>query len=170
MAEALGRNPCLCLYPREQPAQILCARNVPLSLGQSAHGACAQLLHRRCFGQGQENAGLQRPAPHRLGRLRPACRKRCHQAQYPPCQLDLFQHCQHARPDEAPWLQLRLGKRARHLPSRILPLGTALLHQIPGKGPALQKGCPPELVSFLPHRACQRTGRGRLLLALRHAR
>ena len=129
MAEALGRNPCLCLYPREQPAQILCARNVPLSLGQSAHGACAQLLHRRCFGQGQENAGLQRPAPHRLGRLRPACRKRCHQAQYPPCQLDLFQHCQHARPDEAPWLQLRLGKRARHLPSRILPLGTALLSE-----------------------------------------
>ena len=58
----------------EEPwqAQILCPGNVPLSLGADSHGPCAQLHHRRRGGPVQAHAGLQRPAPHGLGRLRHA--------------------------------------------------------------------------------------------------
>ena len=77
---------------RHQPAPLLRAGHVPLPLGRPAHGPPGGVLGRRRDRQAEADAGLQRAAPHRLGRLRPAGRERGHQARGPPQALDLPEH------------------------------------------------------------------------------
>ncbi len=105
---------------RSRSAQILCAGDVPLSVGAPAHGPCAQLRHGRRGRPLQARARLQRAAPHGLGRLRPAGRERRHGARRRSGGLDLRQHRRHARRAEAAGPVDRLVARVRHLRSGLL--------------------------------------------------
>ena len=68
-------------------------------------------------------------------------------------------------------LQLRLVARGHHLRARILPLEPVVLSEDAGARPGLSQESAGQLVSRVRHRAGQRAGGGRLLLASRrHAR
>ena len=64
-------------------------------------------------------------------------------------------------------LQLRLGPRSLHLRARILSLEPVVLPQDAGARPGLPQKGAGQLVSQMRHRAGQRAGGGRLLLASR---
>ena len=158
MAGPLAGGKRLCLQRQERQAQVLCAGDVSLPFGQHPHGPCAQLRHWRRGGAHQAHAGLQRAAPHGLGRLWPAGGKRGHQTPHPSRPLDLRQHRQHARPAPTPGLFLRLVERSRHLPAGILPLGTDVLSAPAGKRSGLPQEGRAELVPLLPYGTGQRAG------------
>ena len=75
--------------------QVLLPVDVPVPLGPAAHGACAQLHHRRRAGALHAHAGLQRAAAHGLGRLRPAGRERRHGQRRAAGEVDARQHRLH---------------------------------------------------------------------------
>ena len=97
----------------------------PYPSGPHPHGACAQLHHRRRGGPLQADAGLQRPAPHGLGRLRPAGGKRRHRARgltRPSGPTTTSPTC---GASSSAGLQLRLGPGAGHLRSATTTAGSS---------------------------------------------
>ena len=103
-------------------AEVLLPVDAAVPFRTAAHGARAQLHHRRRAGALPAHAGLQRAAAHGLGRLRPAGRERRHQQRRAAGAVDAAEHRAHARAAQVPWLRHRLAARARHLRSAVLPL------------------------------------------------
>ena len=81
--------------------------------------------------------------------------------------VDASQHRDHEDADEAARLQLRLVARSHHLPARILPLESVVLPEAVRKRLGLPQEEQGQLVSEVRHRARQRAGRERPLLAAR---
>src|SRR3546814_20925453 len=75
VAAGLGRTPGLSRRSRSGPAEILCPRDVSLSVGTYPYGPRAQLHTGRRGRALQTRARLQRTASDGLGRLRPAGRE-----------------------------------------------------------------------------------------------
>ena len=76
VAEGLGGGGSSSRPQRRPAAEILRARDVPLSVGAHPYGPCAQLHDGRRGGALQARQGLQRAASDGLGRVRPAGRER----------------------------------------------------------------------------------------------
>ena len=89
--------------------EVLRAGDAALSLRRAAHGARAQLLHRRRAGALHVDARLQRAASHGLGFVRPAGGECRHREQHAAARLDAAQHRHDEAADEAPRLRLRLA-------------------------------------------------------------
>ena len=85
----------------------------------------------------------------------------------PPREWTLAQHRQHEGADEAPRLRLRLVARSHHLPARLLPLEPVVLPEDVRARPGLSQEEQGELVPEVRHRARQRAGGRRQLLAPR---
>ncbi len=168
MAGALAREPGLRSGRGSVQAQVLLPRDVRVSLGPCPRGTRAQLHHRRRGGAPEAPAGLQRAAPVRVGRVRPAGGERRHQERHPSRDLHAREHRAHEGAVAAPRHQLRLGARAGHVPARLLPLEPVAVHPHVRARPGLSPPLDRELVSGRPHGAGQRAGRRRRLLALRH--
>jgi hypothetical protein len=81
--------------------------------------------------------------------------------------VDPREHREHADAAPAHGHLLRLGPGARHLRSRLLPLGAARLHPHVRARARLQEALDRQLVPVLPDDSRQRAGRGGPLLALR---
>ena len=114
-------------HGRPRAAQVLLPGDAAVPLGRHPRRPRAQLLHHRRGGALQADARLQRPAPHRLGRARPARGERRHQERRPPRELDPREHRLHEAPAPAAGLQLRLEPRDRHLRPRVLPVEPVVL-------------------------------------------
>ena len=87
------------LVPRRsktaRQAEVLLPVDVPVPVGQAAHGARAQLHHRRRAHPLPPHARLQRAAADGLGRVRPARRERRDGEQRAAGEVDLRQHRLH---------------------------------------------------------------------------
>ncbi len=149
-------------------AQVLLPGDAALSQRPAAHGPRAQLLHRRRARALHVDARLQRPAPHGLGRLRSARRKRRPQEQHAAARVDARQH----RADEA----CRCAASASATTGRT-EVTTCLpdyyrwnqwfFLKMFERGPRLPQTEQGQLVPRVRHRPRQRAGRRRLLLASR---
>ena len=124
----LGGEPHLCSQNRPGARKILLPVDVPLPLRAAAHGARAQLHHRRRHRPLPADARQKRAATDGLGRLRHARRKRGDEPPGCPRHLDLQQYRLHEKPAESAGLCHRLVARNRDLQTRLLPLGTMALH------------------------------------------
>ena len=82
-------------------AEVLLPGDAALPVGRHPRRPRPQLLHHRRGGALQADARLQRPAPDRLGRARPARRERRHQARRPSREVDARQHRGHEAPAPA---------------------------------------------------------------------
>ena len=167
-----GAGPRPRLRGTEDPARpkFYCLEMLPYPSGDIHVGPRPQLLHHRRGRPLQADARVQRPAPDRLGRPRPARRERRHQAGRPSREVDARQHRGHEAAAPAPRLQLSLEPRDRDLRPRVLPLEPVVLpaharagHRLPGEGAG-------QLVPVLPDRARQRAGRGRARAGAARAR
>ncbi len=97
-------------------AQVLRPRHVPLPLRRRPPRRPPRGLHRHRHRRPHEaHAGLQRPPPDGLGRLRSARRARRGARGPPPGRDHRAQHRHLPPPDQAPRLLLRLGPRGQHL-------------------------------------------------------
>ena len=83
VAGALGRDPGVRGDRRSQQAEVLLPRDVRVPVRARARRPRPQLHHRRRGRAPEAAAGLQRAAPVRVGRLRPAGRERGHQERHP---------------------------------------------------------------------------------------
>ena len=101
-AEKMGRRAYFQRLRRRFQTQILLPLHVPLPQRQAAHGACAQLHHRRRIEPLQTLKRLQRHAAYGLGRVRHAGGKRGDEKQRRPRRLDLRQHRIHENPAQKP--------------------------------------------------------------------
>ncbi len=170
MAAALGCGPRnVCGRARNlRQAQVLRAGDAALPQRPVAHGTRAQLLHWRRARPPHVDARLQRAASHGVGCLWAAGRERRAQAQYPSARVDALEHRRHEGADGAARPGLRLGHRGHHLPARVLPLEPVVLPPHVREGPGLPQKEQGELVPGVRHRAGQRAGGQRLLLAARN--
>ncbi len=156
--------------PDDPRPQQVRARHVPVPLRRPAHGSRRGVRARRRRRAVLGAARLQRHAPHRLGRLRPARRERRHQARPGPARLDLRQHRAAEGVDAALRVLLRLGPRAADVRPGVLQLEPVAVPALLRAGPGLPQAEPGQLVPERPDGAGQRAGRRRPLRALRHAR
>ncbi len=129
-----------------------------------AEAYAARRRHRAVLGA----ARLRRPAPDRLGRLRPARGERRHQAGRGPARVDAAEHRAAEGVDAPLRLQLRLGPRPGHVRARVLPLEPVAVPAPARAGPGLPPPEPGQLVPAGPDRAGQRAGRAGPLRAVRH--
>ena len=149
-----------------RPSEILCAGDVPLSVGQHPHGPCPQLCDGRRRGAVQARAGVRRAAPDGLGRLRHAGRERGDGARHPSQGLDLFQHRHDARAAETAGPVAGLVARVRHLRPGVLRQAAGLVPGAVSTRPGLSQGRGRQLGPGRQHRPGQRTGDRRPRLAL----
>ena len=149
--------------------EVLLPVDVPVPLRPAAHGARAQLHHRRRARALHAHAGLQRAAADGLGCLRAAGRERRHQQQRAAGEVDAREHRLHARADEVARLRDRLGARVRHLRSRLLPLEPVAVPAHAREGHRLPQDRGRQLGPGRPDRARQRAGHRRARLAHRRA-
>ncbi len=154
----------------EDPSKpkFYCPRDVRLPVRARARRARPQLHHRRRRRAAEAAAGVQRAPSLRMGRVRAARRERGDQERHPSRDLHARQHRPHEGAVAAPGDQLRLGTRARHLPARLLPLEPVAVHAHVRARPGLPPPLDGELVPGRQHRAGQRAGDRRRVLALRH--
>ena len=167
VAAAVDRVARVRSRDRSGAAEVLLPRDVRVPVRPRARRARAQLHHRRRDGAHEAHARLQRAAPVRVGRVRPAGRERGHQDRHAPREVDARQHRAHEGAAPAPRHQLRLGPRDRDLPARVLQVQPVDLPQDVRARDRLPQALDGELVPELPDRARQRTGRRRRVLALR---
>ena len=111
-------------------------------------------------------ARLRRPAPDRLGLLRPARGERGDQARHAPGRLDLREHRDAGRSFRRYALSLRLDPAAAHLRPGVLPLDAVAVPALYERGLAYRRRLR-QLVPARPDRAGQRAGHQRPLRALR---
>ena len=136
--------------------------------GPRARRPRPQLHHRRRDGAHEADARLQRAAPVRLGRVRPAGGERRDQDRHAPRDVDARQHRPHERAAAAARHQLRLGARDRDLPARLLQVQPVDLPEDVRARAGVPQALDGQLVPGRQHRAGQRAGHRRRLLALRH--
>ena len=167
LAEALDREQALRGPGRRLAAQVLRARDVPLSLGPHPHGPCAQLHHGRRHRPLPPRAGLQRAASHGLGRLRHAGRECRHRARRPSQVLDLREHRHHARQLKSMGLALDWSREIATCDPAYYRHEQAMFIDFLQGGPGRAQGLDGELGPGRPHGAGQRAGDRRPRLALR---
>ena len=148
-------------------AEILRAGDAAVSQRHPAHRPHPQLRDRRRAGALQVDARLQRAAPHGLGRFRTARRKRGHRQPAASARLDARKHRRHEEDAPALRVQLRLGLRGLHLRAGVLSLEPVVLPEDAGARHGVSQGSAGQLVPEVLHRAGQRAGGQRLLLAAR---
>ena len=166
MAEGVGRAEHL-RHPQRRPApEILCARDVPLSVGAHPYGARAQLHHGRRGRALQTRQGVQRAPSHGLGRVRAAGRERRHGAQGPSQGMDLPEHRGDEGAAEVDGAVARLGARDRDLRSVLLQAPAEDVRRLPARGSGRAQARQGELGPGRSHRARQRAGDRRSRLAL----
>ena len=169
MAEGLGGGEAVRDAERRSAAEILRARDVPVSVGPHPYGPCAQLHdgRRRC--PLAPRHGPQRAAPDGLGCLRPAGRERRARQQGQPARLDLPEHRDDEGPIEDHGPVAGLGARDRDLRPVLLQ---APAEDVPGflaRRPGRAQVGQGQLGSGGHDRARQRAGHRRARLALRRA-
>ena len=143
-------------------AQVLRARHVPLPLRRRPPRRASRGLYRdRHPGALQAHAGLQRPPPDGLGRLRAPRRAVRDQDRYPSAPDDPAQHRELQAPDQEPGLQLRLVPRARYDRSALCEVDPVDLPQALRAGARLSGGGTGQLVSGAGDGARERRGAGR---------
>ena len=167
MAAALGRRARLRGDRSAGASQVLLPRHVRVSVGARARGARPQLHDRGRDRAHEADAWVQRPASVRLGRLRPSGRERGHQEPVAPRDLDARQHRPHEGAVAAARHQLCLGPRVRDVRGRLLPVEPVVVPADVRARPRLSAPVDGQLVPGLRHRAGQRAGGRRGVLALR---
>jgi hypothetical protein len=170
VADALDRVARVRSRDRCGPSEVLLPRDVRVPLRARAHGTRSQLHHRRRERAHAAHARLQRAPPVRVGRIRPAGGKRRHQVGHAPGDVDARQHQPHERAAPAAGHQLCLEPRGCHLCARVLQVQPVDLPQDVRARPGVPKALDRQLVSRGQHRARQRAGRRRRLLAMRDDR
>ena len=153
---------------RSVAAEVLLPRDVRVPVRARARRPRPQLHHRRRDGAHQADARLQRAAPVRLGRVRPAGGERRDQDRHASRDVDARQHRPHEGAAAAARHQLRLGARDRDLPARLLQVQPVDLPEDVRARAGLPQALDGQLVPGRQHRARQRAGDRRRLLALRH--
>jgi len=144
---------------RPVAAEVLRARHVPLPLRRRSPRGPSEGLHRhRLHGALQAHARLQRPAPHGLGRLRPARRAVRREDRHPPARDHEAQHRELQAPDPLARLQLRLVARDRHHRPGLREVDPVDLPAAPRARPRLPGRGARELVPRARHRARERGG------------
>ena len=98
--------------PGRRAAAVLRARHVPVPLGRPAHGARRGVQRRRRRRPVPGDARVQRPAPDRLGRVRPARRERRDQARHAARGVDLREHRAAGRRRSSGWACRSTGRAA----------------------------------------------------------
>ena len=167
MERALGRQPDLYKAdPEVGQAALLRLEMLPYPSGRLHMG------HVRNYSIGDALARymwmqrLRCPAPHGLGRLRPAGRKRSHQEQPAPARLDALQHRAHEEASCCRWASPTTGTREiSTCEPEYYRWNQWFFLKMLERGLAYRKK---SLVNWCPrvrHGAGQRTGGGRLLLA-----
>ena len=130
---------------RERQAQVLRPRLLPVPVRRRAQRRPLPQLrpHRRGLAL-QAHAGLQRAAPHGLGRVRPAGGELRHQDGRPPARDHRAQHRQLPPADGPDRPVVRLVARGHQLLPRLLPLDAVVLPAavraragLPGDGAAV---------------------------------
>ncbi len=154
---------------RSGAAEVLLPRDVRVPVRARARRPRPQLHHRRHHGAHEADARLQRAASVRLGRVRAAGGKRRHQDRHASRDVDARQHRPHERAAAAARDQLRVGTRDRHVSARLLQVQPVDLPEDVRARAGVPQALDRQLVSEGQHRARQRAGDRRRLLALRHA-
>ena len=121
MAGPLGERGHFQSYRRFLAAQVLRAHRVPLS--ERRRHACRP--HQGLFRHGghlpqAQDAGLQRPVPDRLRRIRTARRELRDKDRHPSAHSHRPEHPQFHRPAQARRLRIRLEPRCRYDRHRLL--------------------------------------------------
>ena len=150
-------------------AEVLRARNVPLSVGAHPYGPRAQLHHGRRGGAGEAGDGLCRAASDGLGRLRHAGRERRHGAQGPSQDVDLRQYRGDEDAAQIDGAVARLEPRNRDLRSGLLQAPAENVPRFSARRSGRAQAVEGELGSGRPDGAGQRAGDRRPRLALRRA-
>ena len=169
MAGPLGQGRPFQGEPAAAPRkEVLLPRHVPLPVGRRPARRPPGGLHgdRHPLPR-QEDAGLRRPAPHGLGRLRPSGREFRPPDRHAPPRGHPKEHRQLQAPDSVPGILLRLGPRNRHDRPRLLQVDPVDLPATLQEGPRLRGHGPDQLVSLLQDGPGQRGGLRRRLRALR---
>ena len=166
VARNVEASRCVSRRARSREEEILHHGDVPLSVGAHAHGARAQLHHRRRGGARAPHARRSGALPDGLGRVRVAGGERGHQGQGPSAHLDDAEHRPHARAVRAARAELRLGSRSHDVRARIFRARAAHLHRDVQARAGLSQGGAGQLVSRRSDGAGERAGRGRAVLAL----
>ena len=169
LAIRLGRAPPLRGRSRRPAPQILRAGDVPLSLRPHPHGPRAQLCHGRRARPLSARPGLQRAAPHGLGRLRHAGGERRDAHEGASAQMDLRQHRRDAYAAEVDGPVDRLDARVRHLRRRLLRPAAAAVPRLPRGRPGHPQAGARQLGPGRPDGSGQRAGDRRQGLALRRS-
>ena len=105
---------------RSESPQVLRARHVPVPVGRGPSRRPLRGLHRHRHHHALEaDAGIQRAAPHGLGRVRAARRELRDQARHPPARHDGAGDRQFPPADRFGRIRLRLGPRGQHHRSRV---------------------------------------------------
>ena len=154
---------------RERQAQVLRARLLPVPVRRRAQRrSLPQLRPHRHRLAPQAHAGVQRAAPHGLGRVRPAGRELRHQDGRPPAGDHRAQHRQLPPADGPGRPVVRLVARGDELLPRLLPLDPVVVPAavraragVPGHRAAV-------VVPGRQDHPRQRAGARRQVLALRH--
>ncbi len=148
--------------PHAGPPEALRARHVPVPLGRRPPRRPPRGLHRDRHPRALlADEGLRRPAPHGLGRLRPARRAARHPDWHSPRRHHQEEHRDLQAPAQEPRLLLRLVARDRHHRSRLRPLDAVDLPPALQEGPRLPGQGQRQLVPRPRHRARQRRGHRR---------
>ena len=122
---ALGDTQALPRRREAAQAQVLLPVDVPLPVRQAAHGARAQLHHRRRAHALPPHARLQRAAADGLGRLRPAGRERGDGQRRAAGEVDLRQHRLHEASSSSRWASPSTGSASSPPASPSTTAGTS---------------------------------------------
>ena len=172
MAEGVGRGRPVPRRrrPGRPPAAVLRARHVPVPLGRPAHGSRRGVQRWRRARTVPLDAGRQRPAPDRMGRVRAARRERGDQARHAAGRVDRGEH----RPagDQLRPVRdvVRLGAARPDLRPGVLPVDAMAVPAAVRPGPGLPREVARELVPEGRHGPGERAGDRRELRAVRHPR
>ena len=165
MAQGLGGRADLQDRKRRSAAEILCPRDVPVSVRAHPYGARAQLRHGRRGGALSARAGVQRPPPDGLGRFRSAGRERRDPEQHQSGGMDLRQYRGDAGAVAVDGPFARLVARNRDLRSELLQAPAEAVPGLPRRGPGRAQEVEGQLGPGRPDGARQRAGDRRPRLA-----
>ncbi len=171
MAGALGKGKPFPRRRGPRPPQALHPGHVPVPVRRGpARGPPGGVHGHGHPGPHEAHAGLQRAAPHGLGRLRPARGKLRHPEQGPPAPGHPGQHRQLPAADQVPRVLLRLVPGGGHHRPRVLQMDPVDLPPAPQEGAGVRRRDPHQFLPQVQDRPGQRGGAPGRLRTLRRAR